>query len=42
MYMYKEDLALNNQQRLIRDKLNPTKSYIFDVYAYVGREFGIK
>ena len=34
MYMYKEDLALNNQQWLIcyKTKLNQTKSYIFNIF----------
>ena len=35
--MYKEDLALNNLQRLIRHKTQPTnqtKSYIFNIHMY--------
>ncbi len=34
--MYKEDLALNNLQRLIchKTKPNQTKSYIFNIYLY--------
>ena len=32
--MYKEDLALNNQQRLIRHKPNQTKFYIFNMYVH--------
>ena len=34
-YMYKEDLSLNNLQRLICNKsqLNQTKSYIFNIYV---------
>ena len=35
MYMYEEDLALNNLQWLTCDKTKPnqTKSYIFNVYV---------
>ena len=33
MYVYKEDLTLNNQQWLICHKTNPTKSYIFNIYV---------
>ena len=34
MYMYKEDLALNNQQWLIcyKTKRNQTNSYIFNIF----------
>ena len=32
MYMYKEDLALNNPQLLICHKTHQTKSYIFNTY----------
>ena len=38
--MYKEVLALNNQNGWYAKKPNPTKSYIFDIY--VLRRFGIK
>ena len=40
--MHKEDLALNNLQRLIchKTKPNQTEFYIFDIY--VLREFGIE
>ena len=33
IYMYKQDLALNNLQSLICHKPNQTKSYIFDIYV---------
>ena len=35
IYMYKEDVALNNLQWLIchKTKPNQTKSYIFDIYV---------
>ena len=35
MYMYKEDLALNNLQWLIchKTKPNPIKSYIFNIHV---------
>ena len=33
IYMYKKDLALNNQQWLISHKTQPTKSYIFNMYV---------
>ena len=35
MYIYKEDLALDNQQWFICHKTqpNPAKSYIFDIYV---------
>ena len=32
--MYKEDLALNNQQWWICHETNQTKSYIFNIYVY--------
>ena len=40
--MYKQDLALNNQQGLISDKTksNKKKSYIFNIY--VKTVFGIE
>ena len=35
IYMYKEDLALNNQQWLICHKPNPTKpNHIYLIYMY--------
>ena len=36
LYMYKEDLSLNNRQGLIclKTKPNQTKSYIFNIYMY--------
>ena len=39
IYMYNEDLALNNLQWLIchKTKPNETKSYIFDIYIYIKR-----
>ena len=38
IYVYKEDLALNNLQGLI--KPNQTKSYIFNIYVW--KAFGIE
>ena len=31
--MFKEGLALNNLQLLICQKIQPTQSYIFDIYV---------
>ena len=39
--MYKEDLALNNLQRLICHKTQRKKSYIY-IYIYISRGFVIK
>ena len=33
IYMYKKDLALNNQQGLISHKIQQTKSYTFNIYV---------
>ena len=38
--MYEENLALNNLQSLICNKINETKFYTFNIY--VGKGFGIK
>ena len=34
IYMYKEDLALNNLKKLICHKTNQTKSYVYIIYMY--------
>ena len=43
MYMYKEDLSLNNQQLSIWHKTNQIKSYIYYIYIciYINEDLAL-